>query len=105
MTQTTAETLRKAKALISDPENWNKDGEWYRGKDPESDCMCAYGAIMRVTGKFTEWPSKEYYTQPMEAASLELFNDEVIEVNDHPDTTHDDIMALFDRAIELAEVE
>lgn len=105
MTQTTADTLRKAKALISKPVNWNKDGEWYKGGNPNSNCMCAYGAVMRVTGNFTEWPSKEDYSQPLEDAAMMLFDREVIDVNDHPDTTHDDIMALFDRAIELAEGE
>lgn len=103
MTDTTADTLRKAKALISDSVNWNQDGDFFKGGDPETNCMCAYGACMMATGKLVDWPSDYPYAKPLEEASDELFGFEVVMTNDNPETTHEEIMRLFDRAIELAE--
>lgn len=101
MTTTTADTLRKAKALISDPVNWNKDGHYFKGGDRSSNCMCFYGALGTAKGI----DAGEVHSNDVVIWLLceELFDMTATDYNDHPDTTHADIMALFDRAIELAE--
>lgn len=93
---TVKENLIAAKALIDTPEKWGKE-EYL---DKLSGCMCAYGAI-GVTLNTTSWLTAE---DSAEASALEDALDEcwgrnVAAFNDAPDTTHADIMALFDRAI------
>lgn len=85
----TKQILIKAKGLIDSPEKWHKGG-WYANNDPS--CMCALMAIMRCddgneSGHF----------------ALQTFcTDSIVFFNDHPDTTHEDIMNLFDKAIAAA---
>ena len=103
MTQATADTLRKAKALISDPENWNKDGDYFKDGDPDTGCMCVFGALSLAMR--TDEGVAHTQDVIIHNASRDLFDMEPIKLNDHPNTTHADIMALFDRAIELTETE
>jgi hypothetical protein len=101
MTQTTADTLRKAKALISDPVNWNNDGDYFKDGDPDTGCMCVYGAIhVALDPSHHIGETEKLFDDLFKSLHLPY---KLIDYNDHPDTTHDDIMALFDRAIELAE--
>lgn len=107
-TNTTADTLRKAKALISDPVNWNQDGSYIRGEPlgeetGEGTCMCVYGAVMVAHGISNPWYSRSLLKDALEEAALEVNQGSVHEYNDSTSTTHEDIMELFDRAIELAE--
>ncbi|MBO9437308.1 hypothetical protein J7354_01410 [Sulfitobacter sp. R18_2] len=107
MSKEIADLLRKAKARIGTPEKWGK-GEFFTdhpGSDLRdfdefpSDCpACAYGASAWATG------SKETTAVDLalEAALPEGFG-YVNFFNDHPAVTHDDIMALFDRAIAAEE--
>lgn len=103
MKQPTADTLRKAKALISDPKNWNTDGNYFKGGDPSTECMCVYGALSTAMGIGIGIAHTN--DTILHDASMGLFRMDPVKLNDHPDTTHADIMALFDRAIELAEKE
>lgn len=77
--------LKEAKALIDTPEKWGKgDG----GRSPKFR-LCALDAcaIVGLNGRPTLNPF------------LPNGHDEVHTYNDHPDTTHKDMMDLFDRAI------
>ena len=98
---TPREILIGARALIAEPENWCQDvsarSSINRAVDPDDPAacrFCALGAIIRVGG----------YSEARYAATT-LLDDEEMEMgvtvfNDAPGTTHDDILALFDRAIE-----
>lgn len=92
---TLREDLIAAKALIDTPEKWGK-GEF----EPRPGCYCAVGAIWKVTdGEGTR------YVAPVFALWKVLPGDwtNAAGYNDDPETTHADIMALFDRAIATAE--
>jgi hypothetical protein len=93
--------LIAAKALIDSPEKWTKGT--YRD---EAGCMCPIGAVAKAMGV-------EYSVTPPNLGSVErLLNDiaasvsdapTVVAFNDRVTTTHADIMALFNRAIEAAQ--
>lgn len=101
-----ADDLRKAKALIDTPEKWGK-GRFF---DPETRCFCALGAaregaggdvsIMGMPpdgyGRYQDVHLALYAALPVGFISVPRFNDA-------PSTTHADIMALFQRAIDAAE--
>ena len=114
MTDTTADILRKAKAHISDPAMWNQDGGFFRSSGGKSftdydedfefiTCpACAFGAI-QFASMTDDYPRVD---RIMENACYEIVGTrDVVFYNDCPTTTHADIMALFDRAIQLAEAE
>jgi hypothetical protein len=90
---TVKENLIAARALIDTPEKWGK-GAWHsRG------CFCAIGAVLEAQGKLGraayggETEVALMHALPAGIGSVEDFNDQFR-------TTHADIMALFDRAIE-----
>ncbi len=87
--------LIAARALIDTPEKWHKGG-W--GKDG---CFCAVGAVREVTrtSAYSVWATGACIA--LEAA-IEDGPRDVPSFNDRETTTHADIMALFDRAIEAA---
>lgn len=100
--------LTRAKALISDPEKWTKHGF---AKDEEghpvspiaynAKCFCTVGALYCVLG--SDYGGQSLALQALEAASKDLHNlHSVPRFNDSPVTKHADVLALFDRAIELA---
>jgi hypothetical protein len=96
MTRTTADILREARALIDTPEKWIK-GEY--GRDG---CFCAAASIDHVS----QINPSTYDIKALVALyrnTPKPFEYELVAYNDHPDTTHADIMALFDRAISEAE--
>lgn len=96
---TVKENLIAAKALIDTPEKWSK-GDW----SDNGGCLCALGAAnLAATGMFD--CVKHDLERALEAALPTGFRTTsgnlrlVPRFNDHRDTTHADIMALFDRAI------
>lgn len=102
MTKSLSDQLKAAKALIDTPEKWTK-GAFARDRDGddvyETDgdtavCWCAVGAINKAFGCHAGLTVVQalYAALP---ADFQL----VASFNDHPDTTHADVMALFDRAI------
>lgn len=91
------EDLKAARAVIEKPEAWTK-GKWARTKggqgvswdSPEAVCFCAEGAI-RLTVPY----DREVVTQ----SSLLGHYYMLAAFNDDPETTHAEILALFDNAI------
>jgi hypothetical protein len=83
--------LKAAKVLIDTPEKWGKGS-----LQPADNCFCAIGAVMDVSMDWVAGANRLSEHLP------DGFR-RVVEYNDHPDTTHADIMALFDRAIAAAE--
>ena len=104
---TPAEVLRAARALIETPERWCR-GAWARSAhrrpvleaSAKACSFCALGAVNRVA------PSWNLRGQAHGALfhSLPKFPS-VHQFNDARSTTHADILALYDRAIALAETE
>lgn len=97
------EDLIAAKALIDTPEKWIK------GQYADHDCLCALGAArMAFFGSLSGhnrradgWSGDHNpVAMALDNALIDKWAAESVEhFNDHPDTTHADIMALFDRAI------
>lgn len=89
--------LIAARTLIDTPEKWGKNFYY------ESDgCLCIVGAV----GKAMGLPASGgqlcgSLIRPLNEALPDTapIRNHLPSYNDHPDTTHADIMALFDRAI------
>lgn len=92
------ENLKAAKALIDTPEKWGK------GDDVSNRRLCTMLACSSIslgpTGAFDQMRAALLEALPPHASRSVP---QVVNFNDHPDTTHADIMALFDRAITAAE--
>ena len=110
MKMTTKEILEKARERISNPQNWCKketakkkvnDGFVACGiKDPGACQWCATGALDAVI------PFKFIFAnlEPRRAAWKALDNSTpiqcIVHFNDNRETTHKEIIEIFDRAIE-----
>lgn len=103
---TVANDLRAAKAVIDTPEKWRKDG------DPEHDDCCAIVATYRIPypdsgrrGRYAMWEAL-FNALPRARKNYRCLDEcgfVVGDFNDDPDTTHADIMDLFQRAIDAEE--
>jgi hypothetical protein len=94
--------LIRARKLIEAPERWTKGamarnsvGARVSAYAPDAICFCAQGALKKAS----DWDDH------LSQAALRLNRAITIPVgyityNDEPETTHADILALFDRAIE-----
>lgn len=97
-----ADNLRRARALIES--GWTQK-EYARGKSGRGVnelgnapvCFCALGAIRRVTRR--EWDN----TEEAKALRAAILGRDIIDWNDAPRRTQADVLAAFDKAIELAE--
>lgn len=105
--QTPAEVLRAARALIEVPERWTKCAFARDAKgivvseDEESAvCFCVLGAIYRHPPSPLTDGARWFLDESLPETFLGVGT-----FNDHPSTTHADVLALFDRAIALAEGE
>jgi hypothetical protein len=101
------EILKGARELLSDPTRWAKgyyaytaDGQQTSPVTPEAACFCVWGALDKVTGTF--------FGPDAFAAGMYLGNQlpegwpSLANFNDAEETTHADLLALFDKAIESA---
>ncbi len=103
-----SEYLRQAKALIDTPEKWIQGVNFDLGK------RCALEAIGSVCPPYGGWGDKDHderyygvsaYLTWALTGKKENRDISVVGYNDRKTTTHADIMALFDKAIALAESE
>lgn len=109
MTKTTElDVLQGARELLADEAKWTKgvmarreDGVQVSAEDPRATCFCAFGAISKVA------PQAPYATafdircradKALYAVLPEGFSS-VEDFNDADETTHADVLALFDRAV------
>ena len=88
--------LIAAKALIDTPEKWMKGGFW----DEKRTCFCVAGALRETETKLGEF-RRDMWRLVIEALP-EWAAGYIPDFNDAPETTHADVMALFDRAIAAA---
>lgn len=102
---TVAEDLRAAKALIDTPEKWAHSSRARKQEGGAS--LCALDAMYEVCPSGIGGASRalrdaipDYFRFNPHSALAKL-----AQFNDAPNTTHADIMALFDRAITTAEAQ
>lgn len=91
--------LIAARALISEPELWGKGPD---GAHPPSDgTLCAMNACCQATRH--DYPLMEALAAQLPQGEWDCAGLPVAAYNDDPATTHNDILALFDRAINACE--
>lgn len=98
---TTADTLRAARALIEKPERWAQgavalkaNGEACPATSNSACQWCASGAVEMVAQDYKESNAALRLLYEVIGSPIGEFND---------DHTHAEVIAAFDRAVELAE--
>lgn len=108
------EILKQAREFLSDPNRWFKGDfangysdpgladpripeEFDRLKKPEFTCFCALGAVYRVSPTVDD-AERTIRTLADRNGLPSIY--EIPEINDADETTHADVLALFDKAIE-----
>lgn len=96
--------LQRARLLIANPDNWIK-----RQLTDHKGCFCAMGALCHVRDRLlnTKATSDAYNTASdlLDKVTMGRAGVNYVTYNDSPDTTHADIMSLFDEALKLAKPE
>lgn len=108
----TVEYLKRIRSKINTPDLWTKGK--YADHRNDVTCYCLLGALYSIV--FNELPDeneRKFRTlignvikvaYPDRRRYKDIMTDEIIvNFNDHPDTTHDDVMRVLDIAIERAE--
>jgi hypothetical protein len=100
-----SEILRAARAKIATPERWTKGqfardatGYWVSYDNSDAVGWCAEGAVYAVLLGHVKADDLFVFLDRASGGNTPFFNDA-------PSTTHADVMAMFDRAIALAEAE
>lgn len=100
---TVRDNLIAARALIDTPEKWGKGNDSFpptRHSGSKTDCLCAHGAVhVAMNG---DWGRDAWKITDALMTALPDEWSNTPDFNDAPSTTHADILALFDRAIEAA---
>jgi hypothetical protein len=113
--------LKKARKILANPKRWTKgalfrtkggnvglDHDWFSSSAPKDAYMfCALGAITKANGE------GQFQAQQTLARAISMLfykrerlsADRVYRFNDKKSTTHDQILAAFDKALELAQAE
>ena len=122
MTVTQLDLVKGTRQILSDPHAWFKGnfyGKWI-GKEQmpcqkgEAECFCLRGAISVAADNVGMRPVEKFVTDSQFAkagdalmgAARALFPERcglaslVETFNDHPDTTHEDVLKVLDRTIE-----
>jgi hypothetical protein len=96
---TTKEVLIKARKLIEKPEAWCQGN--YRHFNANGDAVrwCPKGSLMEITCRL----SVVSFSDALGTLERALGAPKVAVWNDTPGRTHDEVLALFDRAIREAE--
>ena len=108
---TPTEHLIAARALIARPENWTKHtaardshGQVVYSDNPRAVCWCTIGALAKTAkGRDPLAANDLIFLQIRENPDIE--EDSIDGYNDAPETTHANILALFDKAIAAASKE
>ena len=112
-----SEILKRAREIISDPLRWTKgafardpegfdlDSEEAYSADLASCSFCSIGAVKRAMGPHASSTLYELEKNTKKFLYKSVFGPHVstASFNDSPSTTHQDVMAAFDRAIAEAE--
>jgi len=105
---TAREILKAARAKIATPDKWCQKApcEDERGRMCDYDVaarFCSFGALDSVVtqNELFGTPTKRAADDALNAAAREIAGFGYISLNDSPTTTHEDVLKMFDRAIEL----
>jgi hypothetical protein len=103
--ETTADILRKARDHIAEPGMWYQGGD-YSDKDSlygalRGESCCPQGAIIWAEQSLNASMSAAH--EALHISAGQAGYDSVSALNDNPDTTIEDILTLFDRAIAAEE--
>lgn len=103
--------LERARDLIK-TKGWGQGAYWTSDPEHGKICFCARGAVLESS----RFPSD--ITTPNYGSTLRIYSDAIgileplvpgrvgiATYNDHPTTTKDDVIALFDKAIQQEEAE
>lgn len=110
------EALLRAKNLIRDPKHWIKGASQEQSFDPETGeyvtAYCATGALSAIgfqlgltsdeiaeVKKSLAAALDEEWSDPEPGAYADVANDHIVTINDREGTTHDQIVAAFDKAL------
>jgi len=102
----TLDVLEAARRLLADEKNWTK-GRLARTSDqvpalvhgPDASCFCVMGAVEHAGGLRTNFDAKDHAVEMLEAVVSEGYYTCIEDFNDADETTHEDVLQLFDRAI------
>lgn len=100
--------LIEARELIRDEKNWckkvparNKKGISVYVDSPEACQFCALGALAKVAeANHGRFENNLIYSMTLDYLSKQLDWRPITDFNDDPKTTHQDILSLFDKAIQ-----
>ena len=103
------EILKAARVLITNPAKWGQGELSKLNKDGDT-CWCAVGALMHVSGARHTICTPRPHAFALQALGQAIGPDfktrwsyMVPNWNDAPNRTHEQVLALFDKAIEIAE--
>jgi hypothetical protein len=119
----TQRLLAAAKAIIADPAKWIKGKYAIAAEDatsmgygckvpshfalllgyqPNAVCFCSVGALQKAAGEDGDWGGASLFLDKAVKRLTDGKFEHTPRFNDAPTTTHEDVMAMFDKAIELA---
>ncbi|MBC2806583.1 hypothetical protein C3Y94_025875 [Rhizobium ruizarguesonis] len=104
------EILAAGRELLSNPDHWTKGapardrkGESIIPYDPKATCFCTIGAIHKVVGPQQLELKRQVVGYLIEALDTGHKVSAILSAfNDHPKTSHDQVLELWDKAIEIA---
>ena len=101
------EYLKEVRKVIATPKQWTREKcainakkESVPSDSEEATCWCIYGAVNKVSYEFQE---NQKIKLMLNAEANKLGFTTAPQFNDHPSTTHADVLKLIDNAIETAE--
>lgn len=115
--RSTVEILKAARGRLSDPDHWyqgeyacDEDGAYIAANSERACKWCAAGAVLAELDRdiAVGEPEVADALEPLVGAisgqpPADDMVQEIASFNDDPDRTHAEILALYDRAIELAQ--
>ncbi len=111
-TTTPTEILQAARDLLTDPRRWTKgaaarfeDGNTCSAQHPQAHSFCSRGALIRVqpAGGYEAYHGAYRFLEKCVRPEVEGA-EPVTAWNDYYQTTHAEVLAVFDKAIALASV-
>jgi hypothetical protein len=97
--------VQAARQTLSDPTKWtkgklakNSQGEWTEPTGSEAVCWCFVGAIEKH-GLDAQDSVYAVMVDALERIKLPRMNGSITQFNDHKDTTHSEVLEVFDLLI------